>query len=226
MEGEMSTPREMQAGVPQGSVLAPVLYNLYINDVPRTPGVHLALFADDACIYSTDRRESYVIRKLRTGLNTMEKWCEQWNIKINEGKTRAIYFSRRLGRNEAYLTLKGQNIEFVNNVKYLGVTLDTRMTWKAHIDWTVTKALQTFGQIYPLLKIEKLGTKNKLTLCKALIRSKMTYACPTWESEAATHLMKLQRLQNRILRAIGDFPNEHQLSSCIGSSKFHMCMIS
>jgi retron-type reverse transcriptase len=61
VEGEMSTPREMQAGVPQGSVLAPILYNLDINDIPRSPGVHLALFADDACIYTTDRSENYVI---------------------------------------------------------------------------------------------------------------------------------------------------------------------
>jgi hypothetical protein len=126
----------------------------------------------------------------------MEKWCEQWNIKTNEDKTRAVYFSTRLRRGEVCPTLKGQIIEFVNNVKYLGVTLDKRMTWKAHIDWSVTKALQTLGQIYPLLKSEKLGTKTKLTLYKALIRSKMTYACPTWESEAGTHLIKLQRLQN------------------------------
>jgi hypothetical protein len=102
--------------------------------------------------------------------------------------------------------LKGQNIEFVNNVKYLGVTLDKRMTWKAHIDWSVTKALKTFGQIYLLLKSDKLGTKTKLTLYKALIRSKMTYVCPTWGSAADKRLMKLQRLQNRVLRVIGGLP--------------------
>jgi hypothetical protein len=192
----MSTPREMQAGVPQGSVLAPILNNLYINDISRTPRIHLALFADDTCIYTTDLNENYVIRKLQRGLNTMEKWCEQWNIKINEDKTRAVYFSRRLARGEACLILKGQIIEFVNNVKYLGVTLDKRMTWKAHIDWNVTKGLHTLGQIYPLLKSEKLGTKTEFILYKALIRSKMTYSCPTWESAAGTHLIKLQRLQN------------------------------
>jgi predicted PP-loop superfamily ATPase len=76
------------------------------------------------------------------------------------------------------------------------------MTWKTHIDWTVNKALQTFCQIYPLLKSEKLDTSTKLTLYKILIRSKMTYACPTWESAANSHLMKPQRLQNRILRVV------------------------
>jgi hypothetical protein len=83
VEGELFTPREIQAGVTQGSVLAPTLYSLYINDTPRTPGVHLALFLDDTPIYAKDRKESYVLRKLQRGLNAMEEWCENWNIKMN-----------------------------------------------------------------------------------------------------------------------------------------------
>jgi hypothetical protein len=87
VEGELSTtppPRNIQSGVPQGSVLSPILYNLYINDKPQTLGVYLALFADDTCLYSTDREEFYVLRKLQCGLTAMESWCERWNIKINE----------------------------------------------------------------------------------------------------------------------------------------------
>jgi hypothetical protein len=57
VEGKMSTPRYMQAGVPQDSVLSPTLYNLYINDTPQTIGVNLALFADDTCIYICDRTQ-------------------------------------------------------------------------------------------------------------------------------------------------------------------------
>jgi len=83
----------MQAGIPQNSVLASIIYNLYIYDIPRTSEIHLDLFADVTCTYTTNRNENYVIRKLQRGLNTMEKWCEQWNIEINEDKTRAVYFS-------------------------------------------------------------------------------------------------------------------------------------
>jgi hypothetical protein len=128
VEGELSTPREIQAGVPQGSVLAPTLYSLYINYTPRTQGVHLALFADDTCLYATDHRGSFVLRKLQRRLNAMEEWSEKWNIKINENKTRAVYFSKRLKRVEAYLTLKGWAITFVNDVKYLAVTFDRKVT--------------------------------------------------------------------------------------------------
>jgi hypothetical protein len=62
----------MQAGVPQGSVLSPTLYNIYINDTPKLSGVHLALFADDTCLYATERKEGYVLRKLQRGLDAIE----------------------------------------------------------------------------------------------------------------------------------------------------------
>jgi hypothetical protein len=83
----------MQAGLPQGSALSPTLYNLYINDTPQTSGVNLALFADDICLYTTERKEGYVLRKIKRGLNSMAAWGERWNIKINEDKTRVIYFT-------------------------------------------------------------------------------------------------------------------------------------
>jgi hypothetical protein len=72
VEGEMSIPRYMQARVPQGSVLSPTLYNLSINDTPQTPGMNLALFANDTCLYATDRKEGYVLRKIQRGLDSME----------------------------------------------------------------------------------------------------------------------------------------------------------
>jgi hypothetical protein len=60
----------MKAGVPQGSVLSPTLFNMYINDMPQAIGVHLALFTDDTCLYATEHKEGYVLRKLQCGLNS------------------------------------------------------------------------------------------------------------------------------------------------------------
>jgi len=170
----MSTPREIQAWVPQGSVLSPVLYNLYINDAPQTPGTQLALFADDTCIYATDRKEGFTIRKVQRGLTAMEEWCECWNIKINEDKTQAIYFSQNNRPVEFQLTLKGRNIPLDNNVKYLGVNFDRKISWSAHIEKIETKAFRTFINTYSLFKSDRLSTSIKLTLCKALIRSVIT----------------------------------------------------
>jgi hypothetical protein len=191
VEGEMSTPRSMQAGVTQGCVLFPTIYNLYINDAPQTPCVNLALFADDTCLYATDRKEGYVLRKIQRGLDFMAAWCKHLNIKINENKTRAIYFTRR-NRPPDYRKLNGRNIPFANSVKYLGVLFVKRMTRKLHIQMIEAKAFRTFIRIYSLFKSERANIK--LTLHKDLIRSIMTYACPAWEFAAECHLLKLQRL--------------------------------
>jgi hypothetical protein len=134
VEGKFSTPRKIEAGVPQSSVLAPILYSLYINDVPASPGTLLALFADDTYIYATEKHERCVLCKLQRELTAVNSWDERWNIRINEGKIQAIYFTRRLRVSDDVLQLNGRDIPFVNNVMYLGVTFDRRMTWRHHIE--------------------------------------------------------------------------------------------
>jgi hypothetical protein len=121
VEGEMSTPRIMQAGLPQGSVLSPTLFIMYTNDTSQTTDVSLAIFADDTCLYATESKEGYVLRELQRGLNSMAEWRKHWSIKIDEGKIQAIYFSHQIKPPEFLLTLNGRNIPFVDNVKYIGV---------------------------------------------------------------------------------------------------------
>jgi hypothetical protein len=180
VEGVMSTPREMQAGVPQGSFLSPTLFNLCINDAPQTRGVNLALFAD-ICLYATDRKEGFRVRKLQRGLSSIEAWCEHWNIKINEDKTRGIYFSRSRRPRESRLILYGKIIPFVNSAKYLGVIFDRKITWRLQIEMIEAKVFRTFIRTYSLFKSERLRANIKLTLHKALIRSVMTYASSACE---------------------------------------------
>jgi hypothetical protein len=176
--------------VPQGSVLPPTLYRtLYINDAPQSPGVHLALFADDTCIYTTDRKEGYVLRKLQRGLTSVGSWCEHCNIRINEDKTQAIYFSRGNRPPETSLTLNGRNIPFVDCIKYLGAIFDRKITWRIHIEAIEAKAFRTFLRVCSLFKSEWLDANIKLTLQKALIRSVMTYACRSWKFAADTYLL-------------------------------------
>jgi hypothetical protein len=94
VEGEMSTRRVMQAGVPQGSVLSPTLYNMYINDAPQTHD--LALFADDTCLYATDHNEGFLIRKLQRGL-------AQWRPGESAGILRSM--RNRLGRSTSLVVV-------------------------------------------------------------------------------------------------------------------------
>jgi hypothetical protein len=82
----------MRAGLPQVSVL-PLLCTTCIQMMhSNTPGVYLALFADDTFLYATDRKQGLIVRKLQRGLSSMEIWSGHWNIKTNEDKTQGIYF--------------------------------------------------------------------------------------------------------------------------------------
>jgi hypothetical protein len=108
------------------------LYNIYVNDPHQTPGVYLALFVDDTCLYATDRKECFIVRKLHRGFNSIEAWCERWNIKINEEKTQVIYFSHSLRLPVSPLALNGKIIPFVNNIQYLGLIFDKKITWRLH----------------------------------------------------------------------------------------------
>jgi hypothetical protein len=133
-------------------------------------------------------------------------WYMRWNTKINEDKTQAIYFRHRLRTHKAQFTLNGQNIPFVKHVKYLGVIFDMRITWRLHMEMTEAKAFRTFIKIYSLFKSECLSANNKVTFHKALNKSVITHACPTWELVADTCLLKLQSLQNMVLYTTGNFP--------------------
>jgi hypothetical protein len=79
----------------------------------------------------------------------METWCERWNIKINEDKIRGISFSRSRRPPESHLTLNGQNIPFVNSVKYLGVMFNKKVTWRLHTEMTEAKPSEHLLEYIP-----------------------------------------------------------------------------
>jgi hypothetical protein len=143
---------------------------------PQTHGVHLAHFEDDTCLYASDGKGGFVVRKFQGRLRSMETWCDRWNIKINEHKTWGIYCSRSHRPPESHLTLNGRNIPFVNSEKYHGVIFDKEVTWRLHTEMIEEHAFRTFIIIYSLFKSKQLSTNIKLALHKTLIRCIMTYA--------------------------------------------------
>jgi hypothetical protein len=113
----------------------------------HTPCVYLALFANDSCMYATDRKEGYILRKLQRGLNSIETRFKHWNIKIDENKTRVVCFSHRRRPPEA-----------------LWITFNIRVTRSFHIESSEAKAFRTFIRVYSLFRIKRLSPNIKLTL--------------------------------------------------------------
>jgi hypothetical protein len=136
-----------------------------------------------------------------------------------------FYITRRNRPPDSLLKLNGRNIPFVNGVKYLGVLFDKRMSWRLHIQMIEAKAFRTFIRIYSLFKSERLSANIKLSLNKALIRSVMIYACPAWESPAECQLFTLQRLQNKVLRTIGNFPKSISVRDIHRAFRYRTFMI-
>jgi hypothetical protein len=108
----------------------------------------------------------------------------------------------------------------LKEMKYLGVIFDSRVTWRKHIDLIVIKV-----KISSFLKSERLSTKSKLILHKALMRSKMTYAYPAREFAADSHLLKFQRLQNVVLRTVGNLPKRTATRALHPTFRFRTFMI-
>jgi hypothetical protein len=205
-----SSRRVMRAGVAQGGIISPVLFSLYVNDMPiPSHHVDLALYADDTAIMATSRKPELLVKYLEEYLEELELWLAQWRIAINVTKSAAMLFVKR-GRRLPVprpVHLFGEPIRWVDRTRYLGVTLDARLTWAAHIAGVSKKAAQRMGILGPLLhRRSGLSIRNGVLLYKQLIRPMMDYACPIWRSAARSHVRKLQVIQSKCLRMVAGAP--------------------
>jgi hypothetical protein len=136
-------------------------------------------------------------------LGRLERWLRDWMIAINVWKSTAallVKAARRIQKPRA-VQFFGELIECFETVRKLGVTLDTQLTWSAHVNQVGKKAAQRLG-LLGLLYNRKSGrsVKNLVLIYKQLIRSMMDYACPIWRSAARSHVRNLQMLQSKCLR--------------------------
>lgn len=204
INGTLSDSKEIRAGVPQGSIIGPILYTLYTKDLPRNDQTKFGCFADDTVIYSQSWSPNLAKTRVQNSLTVLQDWLTKWRIKINTTKSEAIEH-RRGGKqvNDTHLTIFNEPIEWKESVKYLGVTLDRKLIWKAHIENQRKKAYGRLCQLYPILNREsKLSQKSGVTIFKALLRPVLLYAAPIWGTAAKSHLNHMQIFQNKVLRII------------------------
>jgi hypothetical protein len=205
-----SDPIGVPAGVPQGSVLSPNLYNIFTHDAPAHGSTESALYADDTAIFSSGVDPTIVIRCLQEHSNALLEYFASWKIKINSSKTEAIFFSRR--RASRYLpgsqiSVNGINIPWAQKVKYLGLTMDKKLIFKDHCEQLTSKISKLIKVYYPFInRRSRLNKCVKLTLYKTIFRPSLLYASPAWSGCATSHKKKLQVLQNKILKMILNKP--------------------
>jgi hypothetical protein len=205
-----STRRHMRAGVAQGGLVSPVLFSLYVNDMP-VPSRHvdLALYADDTAIIATSRKSTLLIRYLESYLSDLERWLREWRTAINVSKSNAMLFAKAAWRipRPRPVHFLGKPIEWVDTARYLGVALHSRLTWRSHIVQVRMKSSQRLGVLGCLLNRRSgLSIRNGFLLYKQLIRPMLDNACHIWRCAARSYFEQLQALQSKCLRVATDAP--------------------
>lgn len=197
---ELSTSKSISAGVPQGSKLSPVLFNVYCADIPTRAKVQTALYADDIALISSSPRRETCAQPIQRHLPSLLNWYSQWGLRINESKSEAIFFSRRLSYRTPRLIVNQKHIPWSPCVKYLGVFLDRRLSWVRHIKYAKQKARAVFAQLIPMFNCSQLSSVTKLRIFTAFVRSVMTYGISIWGSAEPHRMASLQGTFMRLLR--------------------------
>ncbi|GBN21478.1 RNA-directed DNA polymerase from mobile element jockey [Araneus ventricosus] len=165
-------------------------------------------FADDTEILAQGSTTKFVIRTLQRGLIEIEKWCTLWRVAINTDKTRSVMFRKGHPRNILQsLTFFEEQLSWDKEVKYLGLILDSKLTFRSHIKYNIDKFWTKVHVIIPLIgRKSPLFLNNKVLLFKQILRPILTYASQIWGLATKTHLKKVQIMQNKILRIIPNAP--------------------
>lgn len=204
-EGRLSSSRPLRAGVPQGSVLSPLLYISYTNDIPiAVNGVQTSLFADDTALFAKSKQLTVALARLQAAVNNLEAWFKLWRIDVNPEKSSAVCFDvkrRRYGNDLPSIRMQGKRVPWQRTAKYLGVTLDSRLTFAPHIAKVTRTARFYLGRLNGMLgRHSKMSLRNKRTLYKVCIRPVLTYASPVFAHANPNLIHKLQVVQSIFCR--------------------------
>lgn len=201
------------AGVPQGSILGPILFNIFTSDLPPLPdGGELFLFADDTAIVYKGRVIRALTAKLQRGLDALAAYFAEWKIRINAAKTQTILFPhsgshKLIPAADVKIKLEGNTIEWSKVVTYLGLSIDSKLLFREQVDKTVTRCSILLRSLFPLVnRRSRLSLKNKLAVFKSVVCPMIDYAQPVWGSCAKSHRDRLQRIQNKWLKMILNVP--------------------
>lgn len=216
IQNTKSSWQTVPAGVPQGSILGPYLFLIYLNDIPIQVRTHLACFADDTASYTSASDLDLIISRLQLSLDRLHEYFTNWKLKLNETKTEAILFSRQRSCPQRKLQILNHKIPWSSQVRYLGVLLDRKLNWTKQIAHLRTKGIQSLGLLSPVLnRKSNLSPRTKLRIYTSLVRPRITYACPVWSSTCLTNHNFLQTIQNKALKIAYNTPFKTNLM------KFH-----
>ena len=197
IEGKSSSSAPVLSGVPQGSVLGPVLFLIYINDLPEyISNSTVRLFADDTLLYLTIHNSSDCT-KLQDDLNNLQKWESDWQMSFHPEKCEVIHITTKKYPIIHKYTLHGHTLLSVPQIKYLGVQISQDLKWNSHINSISSKANQTLGFLKRNLKINSQTIKEKAY--KSIVRPKLEYCSTVWDPKCIKNPKEGDKTKHRLV---------------------------
>lgn len=206
-QGAYSSVRPISSGVPQGSILSPLLFNIMMSDIPRIGGVSLTEYADDICFFTTKSNVETAHSYMQKQMDELTKWANTWGMKVNITKTKGMIF-RKSNNVSPLIKVNNASINFVESHKYLGMWLDApSLSWKHHISKLSSMCIPRLN-IMKSISSYHWGADRKLLLniYVAYIRSILDYGCVFYAIAPHYCTSKLDKIQNQALRlALGAY---------------------
>lgn len=198
VDGESSESVPVTSGVPQGTVLGPSLFLVFINDMPEyTTHSTVRLFADDTIVYLTISSIDDCL-KLQEDLSNLERWESDWLMEFHPGKCNILRITKKRSIVKYDYKLHGRTLESVSDAKYLGLTISDDTSWNKHIDKTTAKGNQRLGFLKRNLKINSKDIKAQAY--KSLVRPTLEYSSSVWDPHTSRSSDALEMVQRRSAR--------------------------
>ena len=207
LDGKSSQEYPVNAGVPQGSILGPTLFLLYINDLPDDVICDIAIYADDTTLYSKCDQASdlwqqlELASELESDLRDMVDWGKKWLVDLNAGKTQLVSFDQSNNNGSIDMKMGGSILEEKSSFKMLGLTFSSKLDWGSYIISIAKTASKKIGALICYMKF--LSPEVALYLYKSTTCPCMEYCCHVWAGAPSCYLNLLDKLQKRICRILG-----------------------
>ena len=205
--GKSSQEYSVNDGVPQGSIIGPTLFLLYINDLPDDVICNIAIYADDTTLYSKCNQASdlwqqlELASELESGLRDTVDWGRKWLVDFNAGKTQLVLFDRSKNTGAINVKMDGSVLVDKTSFKMLGLTFSSKLNWVSYIVSITKTASKKTGALIRSMKF--ISPEVALYLYNSTIGSCMEYCCHVWAGAPSCYLELLDKLQKQICRTVG-----------------------
>ena len=194
VNGKYSSWSSVTSGVPQGTILGPLMFLIFINDICNNIDSTCRLYADDCIIYRPIRNINDVV-SLQMDLNRLYKWSEKWLLKFNVKKCKVMHISKNCNSLKMNYHIGKKQLEVTNCEQYLGIFISDDLSWKKHIQSIVSSSFQKLGLVNRVFYHCSPDIKEKLY--NHLVRSKLEYCCTVWDPHQIGLISLLEKVQKK-----------------------------